>query len=297
MNGSEFVEILSRKLGIESQRELARVLGKNQVQISGWKKRELSAATIAGIVAGLLAQQITAEKLLPLLKADLGLEKNNKLALALGMSTVQLYSWKRRRTGLTAQQLSNAIKKASSVAKADAKNSTIRPIAEFVPIKRAGGGKGYQLFAADPKANRYFRELKEELVKHQGVYLFYDSRGHALYAGQTSKQGLWKEMNLAFNRNRATQSIKLVRHPKIGFQFKTTEKLDRQIRDTNLQLHDLAAYFSAFHVEDAMIDDVEALLVRAFPNDLLNSKMERFVAAKKRRADVAQRRKNKKALA
>ena len=48
MDGAEFVEILSRKLGIESQRELARVLGKNQVQISGWKKRELSATTIAG---------------------------------------------------------------------------------------------------------------------------------------------------------------------------------------------------------------------------------------------------------
>ena len=64
-----------------------------------------------------------------------------------------------------------------------------------------------------------------------------------------------------------------------------------------MQLHDLAAYFSAFHVEDAMIDDVEALLVRAFPNDLLNSKMERFVAAKKRRAVVAQSRRNKKALA
>ena len=43
-----------------------------------------------------------------------------------------------------------------------------------------------------------------------------------------------------------------------------------------MPLHDLATYFSAYEVADVMIDDLEALMVRSFANDLLNIRMERF---------------------
>ena len=112
--------------------------------------------------------------------------------------------------------------------------------------------------------------------------------------GEKFVSALWREMNLAFNRSRATQSIKLVNHPKLNFAYRTAAEKDRQIRNTNLKLHDLAAYFSAFEVEDSMISNVEALLVRAFPNDLLNSKMERFEAARTKRALAAKARARKK---
>lgn len=83
-------------------------------------------------------------------------------------------------------------------------------------------------------------------------------------------------MNLAFNRDRSAQMVTLARHPKKDVQFLTASEKVRQPRSVNLKLHDLAAYFSAFAVADGMIDELEALLVRAFPNDLLNFKMEKF---------------------
>jgi hypothetical protein len=54
------------------------------------------------------------------------------------------------------------------------------------------------------------------------------------------------------------------------------EKL-RQPKDKQLELFDMAWYFSAYSVDNGMIDDLEALLVRGFANDLLNVKMETFV--------------------
>ena len=50
---------------------------------------------------------------------------------------------------------------------------------------------------------------------------------------------------------------------------------------TQLELFDLAAYFSAYEVADGMIEELEALLVRAFANDLLNVKMETFAHQRK----------------
>ena len=41
----------------------------------------------------------------------------------------------------------------------------------------------------------------------------------------------------------------------------------------------MASYFSAYKVDDGMIGDVEALLVRSFANDLLNIRMERSADA------------------
>ena len=38
----------------------------------------------------------------------------------------------------------------------------------------------------------------------------------------------------------------------------------------------MACYFSAYEVELGMIAAVEALLIRAFANDLLNARMETF---------------------
>ena len=49
-----------------------------------------------------------------------------------------------------------------------------------------------------------------------------------------------------------------------------------------MPLSALAAYFSAYEVPVALIDDMEAFLIRAFPNDLLNKKMEMFAKAAKR---------------
>lgn len=84
-------------------------------------------------------------------------------------------------------------------------------------------------------------------------------------------------MNLAFNRARdEVQAITLVSHPEREQEFYPAYTKPRQPRPCTLKLHDLAAYFSAYCVSEGMIDDLEALLVRGFANDLLNIRMETF---------------------
>ena len=73
-------------------------------------------------------------------------------------------------------------------------------------------------------------------------------------------------------------------------QFRSASVKGRQPRVTELQLNQLARYFSAYEVDSHMIDDVEAMLVRGFANDLLNKKMERFEHAR-----IARRNKRRKA--
>ncbi len=109
------------------------------------------------------------------------------------------------------------------------------------------------------------------------IYLFYDSRGRSIYAGKTEEQSLWSEMTNAFNRRRGeVQKIKRVKHPVRNVQFRGAEEKRRLIVDRPVLLRDLAHYFSAYSVPEGLIGKLEALIVRAFANDLLNIKMENF---------------------
>jgi hypothetical protein len=139
---------------------------------------------------------------------------------------------------------------------------------------------GFEIFAIeDQKQSKhpYLVGLRRELESHHGVYVFFDSRGQAIYSGKARKQKLWKELNLVFNRKRkALQKIRRVKHPSRKQTYKTTQEKSRQITEYSVPLHELARYFSAYYVADGMVDVVESLLVRSFANDLLNKRMETF---------------------
>jgi len=157
---------------------------------------------------------------------------------------------------------------------------SIQTIVEFFPIDICESRQGakYELFSIkdyDLNNHPYQEGLKAELNSSFGVYIFFDSRGRALYAGKAGKQTLWNEMNSAFNRQRGmVQAIMRVNHPTRKQQYKTNKKISRQIVKEQVPLYELATYFSAYRVSRGMIDVVEALLVRSFANDLLNIKME-----------------------
>ena len=90
----------------------------------------------------------------------------------------------------------------------------IVPIAEFFEIKYGDStrGAGYEIINAD--SSKYAEGVKQALQSSYGIYIFYDSRGRALYAGKAQEQSLWKEMNSAYNRDRGDlQQIRLVYHP------------------------------------------------------------------------------------
>lgn len=224
-----------------------------------------------------------AHELLAALERKLGTGSQSELALALGVSVQTLINWRNRDEDLSPLQLATAIAKSRLEAVRQAQYETIRPIVEFYRIERClvRSKTSWQLFPSGEEATKYVKGLRQELETANGIYIFYDSRGRSLYVGKAREQTLWREMNLTFNRKREIQKIALVSHPERNQEFRPGHEKLRQPKDTRLELYDLAAYFSAYSVDAGMIDDVEALLVRGFANDLLNVKMETFAHTKR----------------
>ena len=204
---------------------------------------------------------------------------DDAIADRLGVSRATVRAWAKSDKELAAFQISNALVKARNIAVADAQYEAIKPIVEFhaIDCSDSKSGAGYEILPQAKKCSLMQKGLRDELVIRSGLYIFYDSRGRALYVGKARRQSLWKEMNLAYNRARGeVQTIKLVSHPEREQEFRAAYEQPRQPKDTLLKLHDLAGYFSAYWVLDGMVDDLEALLVRGFANDLLNVRMEKF---------------------
>lgn len=216
------------------------------------------------------------------LKRKFTIKTDRALAARLGMTEIALGNWKRKKTPLTPRQIANAIDKASHVAVAKSQRGMLRPIAEFFPLdaSEAAGGIKYELFPTGKDDNPLHVQLRAELAAAKGIYIFYDTRGRAIYAGKAKRQSLWQEMKNVFNRDRDTQTVYRVKHPSRGQTFIPAHEKPRQPKKTQLRLNDLAAYVSAYEVDGAMINDLEALLVRGFANDLLNVRMERFDGAR-----------------
>lgn len=105
-------------------------------------------------------------------------------------------------------------------------------------------------------------QVKIDLEKEKGIYIFYDSIGKAIYAGKTEKNSLWLEMKSVYNRERKTQQ-----------KFKKT--LGTKIYKKPYYLHEVAAYVSAYSVKPYAISFIEALLIHSFPNDLTNVRVEK----------------------
>ena len=211
-----------------------------------------------------------------------------ELAKLLGIKPGALNHWRKETTSLTALQIANALSQAHAAAMRHVHETAVQPIIEFFPIQPVAVGrlkKRLEVFSTANSAGKHLKGLHDALLEAKsGIYIFYDTRGRALYAGQTKKQNLWKELNLAFNRDRSAQVVTLVNHPTNDVEFKSAHDKVRQPTDKTLKLHHLARYFSAFRIVPEMVDDFEAFIIRAFPNDLLNFKMEKFGKPARKRA-------------
>jgi hypothetical protein len=229
---------------------------------------------------------VNGDKALAALKKKLKIKTDRALARRIGVTEDTIQNWKKTKE-FSSLQFAGLVSKAMKSAAKEAQLSAIQPVVEFYRIQKCKLGQGIRLFNENDEngtAHPYRSGLKKGLEDSRGVYIFFDSRGSAIYAGKARRQSLWREMNLAFNRDRGeVQQIKRVRHPENRVQYRTPEEKSRQIGSHVVPLHELASYFSAYQVSDGMIDELEALLVRSFANDLLNKKMERFVRQRKKR--------------
>lgn len=231
---------------------------------------------------------MTGQEAIEALKKKFKVTTDRALASKLGLTAQVIGHWRNRKS-VTSTDVARITFRASKAGEGHLQRSAIRPLVEFFEIDACEANHGSKLVLFDTNDEEgsphpYLIGLKKELDAHHGVYVFFDSRGQAIYAGKARKQSLWKEMNLAFNRERgAVQSIKRVKHPSKKIPYKTSDEKARQILDREVPLSELAAYFSAYDVVDGMINDVEALLVRSFANNLLNKRMERFARQRKRK--------------
>lgn len=206
------------------------------------------------------------------------------LASHLGISGTTLANW-RAREAVTPRQMAGLLASAAKASRRRTHEEAIRPVVEFFQIRRTVVGYGDTCRIFEPgrgdEEHPYLAGLKRELEARRGIYVFYDSRGRGLYVGKTKAQTLWKEINLAYNRDRdpRLQTILRVQHPERRQDFRNWDEMRRQIRTINVRLHELAYYVSAYEVVEEMIGDVESLLIRAFANDLLNKKIEKLTWA------------------
>lgn len=226
--------------------------------------------------------------------ADLISELEGRLAKAIGKKpsaqdlcehlglTSYLLAQYRGYEELTPKQVTGLLERFATAAESRLKDRAVVPIVEFFELQRTDTkqAKSFLLFPVKDDEGRELKfatGLRQRLMGARGVYVFQDSRGRAIYAGKAEAQDLWTEMNNAYNRGReAVQFIKKADHPVWKGQYRDASTSGKQIVKRSVELHELAAYVSVYEVAEGMIGKVEALVVRAFANDLLNIRMEKL---------------------
>ncbi|WP_156914438.1 hypothetical protein [Cupriavidus sp. amp6] len=272
-----------RKLNVRTTQELATLLGASQANFRDWESNGLTEEKLARAIVRAMRSSEQNERVkiakdtIGSLRGKFEVGTNGEFSSELGISVGTINNW--LRYGLTGRKLSDALVKAKKSAVETAHACVIAPVVEFFPVtptRKSSNGAAELFPTRGAAATKVLQGLKSALEDSHGIYVFYDSRGRGLYVGKAQRQSLWKEMNLAFNRDRdTTQRVYRVQHPRRG-EFKTSDEYARQVRLTTRHLSHLAAYFSAYEVDNPLINELEALLVRSFANDLLNVKMERF---------------------
>lgn len=151
------------------------------------------------------------------------------LASELGVSLGTIASWKKK-SALSGLQIANLVLSVRKSAEKLLLQRAITTIVEFFQIETAQsqGGNHQELFSTwseDGNRHLYLQGLRKELEKYNGIYIFYDSSGRAIYVGKANKQTLWPELKNAFNRERGdVQSVYRVTHPKNYYKFKSSEE-------------------------------------------------------------------------
>lgn len=221
------------------------------------------------------------EKFIEALRKEMDVKSQRELAFKLGVDETMLS--RKKQTGISEQALAKILVKASHAAATHARREMIKPLVEFYPITCVNslGETKYEFlpFKDHHEATVFQKGLRKQLQQACGIYIFYDSRGSALYVGKT-KKNLWDEMKDAYNRERDLQMIRRVSFPDFK-EFKPAYDQERKLGGELVTLAHLASYFSAYEIDNEMIDEIEALLIRGFANNVLNKKMETFGVSRK----------------
>ena len=127
------------------------------------------------------------------LKKKLRVNTDRALADRLGTSVPAIQLWKNR-PKVTPRQIAELVQRANRAGARNFQANVIRPHVEFFRIEKCESkhGANYEVFSgkdANGEDHPYRVGLKDELAQHYGVYVFFDSRGQAIYTGKARRQG------------------------------------------------------------------------------------------------------------
>ncbi|WP_172202807.1 helix-turn-helix domain-containing protein [Niveibacterium sp. COAC-50] len=180
--------------------------------------------------------------LLEALQDEYGTVTQQQIAKALGVTQATISNW-----SSGGQPSKTNLKKLIDLFREHHAATLVKPIFEFQAIDPTPSGDSWR-FSADAKL---VAELKAKLENRPGLYLYYDSAGHAIYLGKT-ESSLYTE---------AKQRLKAVPNRAIFVPTKAQAS----------QMGQLARFLSAYEVTiPAAIKNIESFMLRAFANDLLN---------------------------
>lgn len=243
------VDFLRSHFGAHTQKSIASTLGLKQSQISlyvkkppvrsSWWKKLAKLLYELGYEEGCRAGQTEAiRSLMAGLVKAFGQIPQAELAGALRISQPTISNWLRGNGIPSAANFERLLQ--LHVVK------LVVPIVEFAEIHPIQNGNSWRL------TREVAREtgLRNELLARPGLYMFYDSAGRVTYVGKATN--LWNEVK---QRLRAS----------VNRPFYCPSKKAR------IQQGVVARYLSAYEIRvPAATHNLEALMLRAFPNDLAN---------------------------
>ena len=216
-------------------------------------------------------------ELIGILKNKFKVQSDIDLAKISGISIGTINNWKNGSAELTPRQIGNLVEKATKRESIKCIINSIKPIIEYYSIDHTESkqGKKWEIIKSDDGRGK---KIKDDLRSSHGIYIFYNSQCEAIYVGKAKRLDLWTEMNNTFNRDRdkESQHVWTVYHPEKGQNYTPAHEKLRQLKKTKVFLYDIASYFSAYDVNQNLIDNLESLLIRGFANDLNNVRMEKF---------------------
>jgi hypothetical protein len=269
--GTKLIKFLHGKFGTKNNHNLSKCIGCTSVTLNSWENRGITEKGLAGLIYSLSKREyIRGSHLIEALRKGYRVKNNSRLEEKLGITYQTINKYEDQK--ITAKIIFDIVKKTSL----KFNKTSIKPILEFYPLNRELSRNGAMYEVLNVKITRN-KTIQSILKRTKGVYIFYNSQGQAIYVGKALKQYLWSEIKSAFNRKRENQTIYRTNYPESGNSFTEVYKdKNRKIRKHNLKLHDLATYLSVYEVESSLISPFEAALIRIFPNQIMNSRVEAF---------------------
>jgi hypothetical protein len=158
------------------------------------------------------------KEVLEALKRKFNVSTDSGLAKMAGISLATIAKWKSNSESLTPRQMANLVWITAGHRANDCLITSIQPLVEYYPIDHADSKHGANIEIL-PTNTAWNKKIRQQLDETNGIYVFYNSQCRAIYLGKAKKQSLWKEMTLAFNRDRKNQKVWRVNHPEIGQDF------------------------------------------------------------------------------